>query len=190
VLSFTLDGMRTEDVGKVLDEEGIAVRAGHHCAQPILRRFGQETTVRATLALYNTCEDIDALVAALHRIQAEAAAAASNARFTLPTTNYSPLRHRDTEESGSHDMFFVSWAFPLSPIQFRRCSILRGTRAQNEKSPRHAARKIPNINEMRGHNEDLVAHGQRLLTVGHSRVAFPSSLAADGPNFALSYTIK
>ena len=69
VLSFTLDGMRTEDVGKVLDEEGIAVRAGHHCAQPILRRFGQETTVRATLALYNTCEDIDALVAALHRIQ-------------------------------------------------------------------------------------------------------------------------
>jgi cysteine desulfurase/selenocysteine lyase len=69
VLSFTLDGMRTEDVGKALDEEGIAVRAGHHCAQPILRRFGQETTVRATLALYNTCEDVDALVAVLHRIQ-------------------------------------------------------------------------------------------------------------------------
>jgi len=46
------------------------VRAGHHCAQPILRRFGLESTVRATLALYNTCEDIDALVAALLRIQA------------------------------------------------------------------------------------------------------------------------
>jgi len=70
VLSFVLDGMRTEDVGKALDEEGIAVRAGHHCAQPILRRFGLESTVRATLALYNTCEDIDALVAALLRIQA------------------------------------------------------------------------------------------------------------------------
>lgn len=69
VLSFTLDGMRTEDVGKALDEEGIAVRAGHHCAQPILRRFGVETTVRATLALYNTCEDVDALVNALHKIQ-------------------------------------------------------------------------------------------------------------------------
>ncbi len=70
VLSFVLDGVRTEDVGKLLDEEGIAVRAGHHCAQPILRRFGVESTVRASLALYNTCEDIDALVAALRRIQA------------------------------------------------------------------------------------------------------------------------
>lgn len=45
--------------------KGIAVRGGHHCAQPILRRFGLETTLRATLALYNTCEEIDALVAAL-----------------------------------------------------------------------------------------------------------------------------
>ena len=68
VLSFVIDGLRTEDIGKALDEEGIAVRAGHHCAQPILRRFGQETTVRATLAMYNICEDVDALVAALHRI--------------------------------------------------------------------------------------------------------------------------
>jgi cysteine desulfurase/selenocysteine lyase len=70
VLSFVLDGVRTEDVGKALDEEGIAVRASHHCAQPILRRFGVESTVRATLAMYNTCEDIDALVAALLRIRA------------------------------------------------------------------------------------------------------------------------
>ncbi len=53
-LSFVLDGMRTEDVGEALDQEGIAVRAGHHCAQPILRRFGLEATVRASLALYNT----------------------------------------------------------------------------------------------------------------------------------------
>jgi cysteine desulfurase / selenocysteine lyase len=70
VLSFVLDGFRTEDVGKALNEEGIAVRAGHHCAQPILRRFGLESTVRPSLALYNTCEDVDALIAALLRIQA------------------------------------------------------------------------------------------------------------------------
>jgi cysteine desulfurase/selenocysteine lyase len=70
VLSFVLDGFRTEDVGKALDQEGIAVRAGHHCAQPILRRFGLESTVRPSLALYNTYEDLDALVAALLRIQA------------------------------------------------------------------------------------------------------------------------
>jgi cysteine desulfurase/selenocysteine lyase len=70
VLSFVLDGFRSEDVGKALDQEGIAVRAGHHCAQPILRRFGLESTVRPSLAMYNTCEDLDALVAALLRIQA------------------------------------------------------------------------------------------------------------------------
>jgi cysteine desulfurase/selenocysteine lyase len=70
VISFVLDGVRTEDVGGILDQEGIAVRSGHHCAQPILRRFGLESTVRASLAPYNTCEDIDALVAALHRLQA------------------------------------------------------------------------------------------------------------------------
>ena len=71
VISFVLDGCRSEDVGAALDREGIAVRAGHHCAQPILRRFGLETTVRPSLALYNTNEDIDALVAALHRIQTQ-----------------------------------------------------------------------------------------------------------------------
>jgi cysteine desulfurase/selenocysteine lyase len=70
VLSFILDGQKTEEVGGLLDREGIAVRSGHHCAQPILRRFGLEATVRASLAPYNTCEDIDALVAALHRLQA------------------------------------------------------------------------------------------------------------------------
>jgi cysteine desulfurase/selenocysteine lyase len=69
VLSFVLEGQKTEEVGGLLDQEGIAVRSGHHCAQPILRRFGLEATVRASLAPYNTCEDIDALVAALHRIQ-------------------------------------------------------------------------------------------------------------------------
>jgi len=69
VLSFVLDGKRTEDVGAALDKEGIAVRSGHHCAQPILRRFGLEATVRASLAPYNTKEDMDALVAAVHRLQ-------------------------------------------------------------------------------------------------------------------------
>jgi cysteine desulfurase/selenocysteine lyase len=70
VMSFVLDGQKTEEVGGLLDQEGIAVRSGHHCAQPILRRFGLEATVRASLAPYNTCEDIDALVSALHRLQA------------------------------------------------------------------------------------------------------------------------
>jgi cysteine desulfurase/selenocysteine lyase len=70
VMSFVLDGMRTEDVGAALDQEGIALRSGHHCAQPILRRFGVESTVRASLAIYNTKDDIDALVAALLRLRA------------------------------------------------------------------------------------------------------------------------
>jgi cysteine desulfurase/selenocysteine lyase len=70
VMSFVLDGVRTEDVGGILDQEGIAVRSGHHCAQPILRRFGYESSVRASLAPYNTKEDIDALVTALKRLQA------------------------------------------------------------------------------------------------------------------------
>ncbi len=69
VISFVLNECRSEDVGKALDREGIAVRSGHHCAQPILRRFGLESTVRPSLALYNTPEDVDSLVAALRRIQ-------------------------------------------------------------------------------------------------------------------------
>jgi cysteine desulfurase/selenocysteine lyase len=55
-------------VGAALNKEGIAVRSGHHCAQPILRRFGVESTVRPSLALYNTCADIDALIAAVTRL--------------------------------------------------------------------------------------------------------------------------
>ncbi|MEX3689784.1 family 2A encapsulin nanocompartment cargo protein cysteine desulfurase [Paraburkholderia sp. BR14263] len=62
VLSFVLKGYSTEEVGQALSREGIAVRAGHHCAQPILRRFGLEATVRPSLAFYNTCEEVDALV--------------------------------------------------------------------------------------------------------------------------------
>lgn len=70
VLSFVLDGFRTEEVGAALNREGIAVRSGHHCAQPTLRRFGVETTVRPSLALYNSFDDIDALIAALRRFKA------------------------------------------------------------------------------------------------------------------------
>ncbi|HTU64104.1 MAG TPA: family 2A encapsulin nanocompartment cargo protein cysteine desulfurase, partial [Polyangiales bacterium] len=69
VLGFVIDGLSTEQVGAALAREGIAVRSGHHCAQPALRRFGQESTVRPSLAFYNTCEDIDALVAVLKQLQ-------------------------------------------------------------------------------------------------------------------------
>jgi cysteine desulfurase/selenocysteine lyase len=68
VLSFVLRDRPTEEVGRMLDHEGIAVRAGHHCAQPSLRRFGLEATVRPSLALYNTTDEIDRLVDALNRI--------------------------------------------------------------------------------------------------------------------------
>jgi len=69
VLSFVLDEWRAEDVGQALNQEGIAVRAGHHCAQPAHRRFGLEASVRPSLAFYNTVDDVDALVAALLRLQ-------------------------------------------------------------------------------------------------------------------------
>ena len=72
ILSFVLDGYRSEDVGSALNPEGIAVRAGHHCAQPILRHYGLEATVRAALAMYNTHAEVDLLVAALHRLAANA----------------------------------------------------------------------------------------------------------------------
>ncbi|WP_291193613.1 family 2A encapsulin nanocompartment cargo protein cysteine desulfurase [Dyadobacter sp.] len=71
VLSFVLDGYKTEEVGAALNKEGIAVRSGHHCAQPILRRFGLETTVRPSLAFYNTCGEIDVLVTTLHRLSGQ-----------------------------------------------------------------------------------------------------------------------
>jgi cysteine desulfurase/selenocysteine lyase len=69
VSSFVLGGYTNDEVGHALNEEGIAVRTGHHCAQPILRRFGLESTVRPSLAFYNTCSDIDRLVATLWRLK-------------------------------------------------------------------------------------------------------------------------
>ncbi|MVT09078.1 family 2A encapsulin nanocompartment cargo protein cysteine desulfurase [Chitinophaga tropicalis] len=70
VLSFTLQGYSNDQVGQALNKEGIAVRTGHHCAQPILRRFGLESTVRPSLAFYNTCADVDLLVATLLQLRA------------------------------------------------------------------------------------------------------------------------
>jgi cysteine desulfurase/selenocysteine lyase len=67
VLSFVLDGYRTEDVGQALATEGTAVRSEHHCAQPILRRFSVETSVRPSPAFYNTCGDIDAMIGVLRQ---------------------------------------------------------------------------------------------------------------------------
>lgn len=68
VLSFKLDGFKSEEVGAALNQEGIAVRSGHHCAQPILRRFGVETTVRPSLAFYNTPAEVDVMVNTLLRL--------------------------------------------------------------------------------------------------------------------------
>ena len=69
VLSFTLDGVHPHDVGTILDREGIAVRAGHHCAQPVMERFAVPATTRASFGLYNTEEEVEALAAALTRVQ-------------------------------------------------------------------------------------------------------------------------
>ena len=68
VSSFVLSGYKTGEVGHALNQEGIAVRSGHHCAQPILRRFGVEASVRPSLAFYNTCEEIDHMIAVLRRL--------------------------------------------------------------------------------------------------------------------------
>jgi cysteine desulfurase/selenocysteine lyase len=73
VLSFVIPGIEPTAIGSALNEEGIAVRAGHHCAQPILRRFGHESTVRASLAFYNTCAEVDTMIAVLRRLTATSA---------------------------------------------------------------------------------------------------------------------
>ena len=68
VVSFVLEGVHPHDIGTILDREGIAVRTGHHCAQPVMQRYGVPATARASVAFYNTREDVDALVAGLHRV--------------------------------------------------------------------------------------------------------------------------
>ncbi len=69
ILSFVLDGVHPHDIGTIVDREGVAIRTGHHCAQPVMHRFGVPATARASLAMYNTREEIDALMRALERVR-------------------------------------------------------------------------------------------------------------------------
>jgi cysteine desulfurase / selenocysteine lyase len=69
VLSFVMNDVHPHDIGTIVDREGVAIRTGHHCAQPVMERFGVPATARASLAMYNTREDIDALGRALRRVR-------------------------------------------------------------------------------------------------------------------------
>jgi cysteine desulfurase/selenocysteine lyase len=69
VLSFVMEGVHPHDIGTILDQEGIAIRTGHHCAQPVMQRFGVPATARASFGLYNTKEEIDALVSGIKKVQ-------------------------------------------------------------------------------------------------------------------------
>ncbi len=69
ILSFTLEGVHPHDIGTILDHDGIAIRAGHHCAMPIMQRFGLAGTARASFSLYNTRAEVDALMAGIARVQ-------------------------------------------------------------------------------------------------------------------------
>ena len=69
VLSFVVEGVHPHDVGTILDTEGIAIRTGHHCAQPVMDFFGVPATARASLALFNNKEDIDALIRGIDRVK-------------------------------------------------------------------------------------------------------------------------
>ena len=69
VLSFVLDSVHAHDIGTILDQEGVAVRAGHHCAMPVMQRFGVPATTRASFAFYNTKAEIDVLAEAIQRVR-------------------------------------------------------------------------------------------------------------------------
>jgi cysteine desulfurase/selenocysteine lyase len=69
ILSFVMDGVHPHDIGTVVDREGVAIRTGHHCAQPVMERFSIPATARASLAMYNTTEELDALGRALRRVR-------------------------------------------------------------------------------------------------------------------------
>jgi cysteine desulfurase/selenocysteine lyase len=69
VLSFVMDGVHPHDIGTILDQQGIAIRTGHHCAQPVMQRLGIPATARASFALYNTREEVDALVAGIQKVK-------------------------------------------------------------------------------------------------------------------------
>jgi cysteine desulfurase/selenocysteine lyase len=68
VLSFVMEGIHAHDAGTILDQQGIAVRTGHHCAMPVMERFGVPATTRASFAFYNTKEEVEALVAGMHKV--------------------------------------------------------------------------------------------------------------------------
>lgn len=68
VVSFVVDHVHAHDVGTILDQEGVAIRAGHHCAMPVMQRFGVPATARASFAFYNTIEEIDVMIQAIHRV--------------------------------------------------------------------------------------------------------------------------
>ena len=68
ILSFVVDGVHPHDVGTILDREGVAIRTGHHCCQPLMNRLGVPATARASIALYNTREEIDTLAAGLRKV--------------------------------------------------------------------------------------------------------------------------
>jgi cysteine desulfurase/selenocysteine lyase len=69
ILSFVMDGIHPHDIGTIVDREGVAIRTGHHCAQPVMERFGIPATARASIAMYNTREEIDRLGRALHKVR-------------------------------------------------------------------------------------------------------------------------
>ncbi len=68
-VSFVVEGIHAHDVGQILDDEGVAVRVGHHCAWPLMRRLGLPATARASFAVYNTLDEVDQLVAAVRKAQ-------------------------------------------------------------------------------------------------------------------------
>jgi cysteine desulfurase/selenocysteine lyase len=70
ILSFVMEGVHPHDIGTIVDQEGVAIRTGHHCAQPVMERFGVPATARASLAMYNTRQDLDALIGSLRRVHA------------------------------------------------------------------------------------------------------------------------
>ena len=67
IISFVIDGIHPHDLGTLVDREGVAIRTGHHCTQPVMQRFGVPATARASLAFYNTKEELDILVKAIYR---------------------------------------------------------------------------------------------------------------------------
>jgi cysteine desulfurase/selenocysteine lyase len=68
IVTFTIDGVHPHDIASILDTERVAIRAGHHCAQPLMQKLNVGSTARASLYFYNTKEEVDALVAGIHRV--------------------------------------------------------------------------------------------------------------------------